>query len=158
MTKRTKLVMDETRFFQETVDLAKKRSMRRCARCNRFQPLEALDETSQVCLECRTRMLENENRWQQYTEKKSTDIEVSRLELKGYGKMRASVSIKIFGLIIHGFKVMKGGINGYWVSWPATKTKYSDRYIKIVDAESVLKETIEKAILSKFQRALAMPR
>lgn len=76
----------------------------------------------------------------------------------GKSKLLAIASIEIEGIVIKGFKVLKGKNESLWVSWPSQKGTDGEYYDQVYAIDRTLREDVEDAILDEYDTEIAKGR
>lgn len=76
----------------------------------------------------------------------------------GKSKLLANASIEIEGIVIKGFKVLKGKNESLWVSWPNQKGTDGEYYDQVYAIDRTLREDVEDAILDEYDTEIAKGR
>ena len=76
----------------------------------------------------------------------------------GKSKILANASIEIEGIVIKGFKVLKGKNESLWVSWPNQKGTDGKYYDLVYALDKTLREDVEDAILDEYDTEITKGR
>ena len=80
-----------------------------------------------------------------------TDVRIRKVNQEG--KMKAIVSITLDEFVVHDIKVIEGE-NGLFIAMPSRKTSNGEYRDITHPINSSARETLQKAILSKYEQAL----
>lgn len=76
----------------------------------------------------------------------------------GKSNLLANASIEIEGIVIKGFKVLKGKNESLWVSWPNQKATDGKYYDLVYALDKTLREDVEDAILDEYDTEITKGR
>lgn len=72
----------------------------------------------------------------------------------GKSNLLANASIEIEGIVIKGFKVLRGKNESLWVSWPNQKGTDGKYYDQVYALDTALREDVEDLILDEYDTVI----